>query len=65
MREGDIISSVRDSSVASLADFYRQVWKCGPAGADIPIEIVRDRRSIWLRIKSADRNSYLKKPKLH
>ena len=33
LREGDIITSVRDSSVASLADFYRQVWKCGPAGA--------------------------------
>jgi S1-C subfamily serine protease len=65
LREGDIITSVRDSSVASLADFYRQVWSCGPAGVDIPIEIVRDRRSIWLRIKSADRASYLKKPKLH
>jgi S1-C subfamily serine protease len=65
MREGDIISAVRDSSVEDLGDFYRKVWNCGPAGADIPIEIVRDRRSIWLRIKSADRNSFLKKPRLH
>jgi S1-C subfamily serine protease len=65
MREGDIISAVRDSSVDGLADFYRKVWNCGPAGVEIPIEIVRERRSVWLRVKSADRESYLKKPRLH
>jgi S1-C subfamily serine protease len=65
LREGDIIASVRDSSVEGLSDFYRKVWNCGPAGAEIPIEIVRDRRSVWLRVKSADRNSFLKKPRLH
>jgi S1-C subfamily serine protease len=65
LREGDIISSVRDSSVEGLSDFYRKVWNCGPSGAEIPIEIVRDRRSVWLRVKSADRNSFLKKPRLH
>ena len=65
MREGDIVSSVRDSDVDSLADFYRRVWECGPAGTEIPIEIVRDERSMWLRIKSADRGSFLKKPRLH
>jgi S1-C subfamily serine protease len=65
LREGDIISSVRDSSVEGLSDFYRKVWNSGPAGAEIPIEIVRERRSVWLRVKSADRNSFLKKPRLH
>lgn len=65
MREGDIISAVRDSSVSELADFYRKVWSCGPAGAEILVEVVRDRRSQWLRIKSVDRSSHLKKPRLH
>ena len=65
LREGDIISAIRDSSVDSLGDFYRKFWNCGPAGVEIPLEVVRDKRSIWLRIKSADRNSYLKKPRLH
>jgi S1-C subfamily serine protease len=64
MREGDIISAVRDSSVEGLADFYRKIWACGAAGVEIPIEVVRDRRSFWLRIKSADRNSFLRKPRL-
>jgi S1-C subfamily serine protease len=65
VREGDIVLGVRDLSVDSLADFYRKVWSCGPAGTEIPIEVVRDNRAIWLRIKSGDRGSYLKKPRLH
>jgi len=65
LRGGDIITSVRDSSVETLADFYHAIWSCGPAGAEIPIEIVRDKRSLWLRVKSADRASFLKKPRLH
>ncbi len=65
LRSGDIIASVRDRGVDSLAEFYREVWACGPAGAEIPIEIVRDKRNLWLRIKSADRSSFLKKPRMN
>ncbi len=65
LRRGDIVSAVANSSVVSLADFYRKVWNCGPAGAEIPIEIVRDERSIRLRIRSTDRSGHLKKPRLH
>jgi S1-C subfamily serine protease len=65
MRSGDVISSVRDRSIDSLADFYREVWASGPAGVEIPIEVVRDRRSAWLRVKSGDRASFLRKPRLH
>jgi S1-C subfamily serine protease len=65
LHQGDIVSGVRDQGVESLADFYRKVWSSGPAGTEIPIEVVRDNRSMWVRIKSADRGSYLKKPRLH
>ena len=64
LRQGDIISDVRDGEVDGLADFYRKVWSSGPAGAEIPMRIVRDGRETWLRVKSADRNSFLKKPQL-
>lgn len=64
LRRGDIVSEIRDLDVEGLADFYRKVWKGGPAGTEIPIRVVRDRRGLWLRIKSADRSSYLKKPRL-
>jgi hypothetical protein len=48
-----------------LSEFYHEIWSCGSAGAEIPIEIVRDKRSLWVRVKSADRASFLKKPRLH
>ena len=65
LRQGDIVSGVRDFGIDSLGDFYRKLWSCGPAGTEIPIEVVRDERSIWLRIKSADRGAFLKKPRMH
>ncbi|AJD45552.1 serine protease [Rhizobium sp. SEMIA 4085] len=64
LREGDIISEIRDGEVAGLADFYRKLWRSGPAGVEIPMRILRDGREAWLRIKSADRNSFLRKPQL-
>ncbi len=64
LQRGDIISDVRDAEVDSLADFYRKLWTVGEAGAEVPMRIVRDGREAWLRVKSADRNSFLKRPSL-
>jgi S1-C subfamily serine protease len=64
LQRGDVISDVRDAEVDSLADFYRKVWTIGEAGAEVPMRIVRDGRESWLRVKSADRNSFLKRPML-
>lgn len=64
LQRGDVISDIRDSEVEGLADFYRKLWSSGPAGAEVPLRVVRDGRETWLRVKSADRNSFLKKPLL-
>lgn len=64
LRQGDIVADVRNLEVEGLADFYRKIWASGPAGNEIPIRIIRDDRDMWLRIKSADRDSFLKKPVL-
>ena len=64
IKSGDVIVGVNGEQPKSLADFYRKVWSSGPAGTEIPIEVVRGNRSHWLRIKSADRASFLKKPRL-
>jgi len=64
LRRGDVISEVRDGEVESLADFYRKIWSSGPAGTEIPMRVLRDGRETWLRVKSADRNSFLRKPRL-
>lgn len=64
LRPGDIISDVRDGEIDGLADFYRKLWASGPAGAEVPIRIVRAGRESWLRVRSADRASFLRKPHL-
>jgi S1-C subfamily serine protease len=61
---GDVLAGVGGSEIESLADFYRKIWSRGPAGVEIPIEIVRDGRAMGLRIHSADRSSFFKRPRL-
>jgi len=64
MRQGDIISEIRGEEVDGLADFYRKMWTSGPAGAEIPMRVLRNGSEAWLRVKSVDRNSFLRKPLL-
>ena|SRR6185437_933837 len=64
IKEGDVIWAIRDESVTGLADFYRKLWASGPAGTEIPIEVVRDGRTVWVRVKSVDRTQLLKTPRL-
>jgi S1-C subfamily serine protease len=64
LKRGDVISEIRDGEVDGLADFYRKIWNSGPPGAEIPMRILRDGREAWLRVKSADRNDFLRKPQL-
>lgn len=64
MRRGDIISDIRDAGVEGLSDFYRKLWESGPPGSDVPIRVVRDGRETWVRVRTADRNSFLRKPSL-
>lgn len=64
LQQGDVISDIRDREIDGLADFYRQVWQSGPAGTEVPMRVIRDGRETWLRLKSADRDSFLKKPQM-
>jgi S1-C subfamily serine protease len=64
LQRGDVISEIRDGEVDGLADLYRKIWQSGPAGAEIPMRVLRNGREAWLRVKSADRGSFLKKPQM-
>jgi S1-C subfamily serine protease len=64
LRRGDILASVRGAEIADLGDFYRKVWRCGDAGVEVPIEIIRDGRALGLKVHSADRAGFLKRPRL-
>jgi hypothetical protein len=43
----------------------REIWRLGPAGVDVPLTVVREGRSTRVVVRSADRNSFLKQPRLH
>lgn len=62
LRPRDIVTDIRDKEVRSLADFYRNVWSSGPAGVEVPMRVLRDGLGVWLRVKSADHGTFLRKP---
>jgi S1-C subfamily serine protease len=64
LRRGDVLASVRGAEIEDLGDFYRKVWQCGAAGVEVPVEIIRDGRALGVRIMSADRSGFLKRPRL-
>ncbi len=64
VRLGDIVRDVGGSPVDGLADFYRSVWRRGPAGADIPLTLAREGRVKDVVVRSVDRSALLKKPQL-
>jgi S1-C subfamily serine protease len=62
IKSGDIINELDGSEVAGLNDFYRKLWAKTPAGSEFSLRIVRDGRENWVRVKTADRDSFLQKP---
>jgi S1-C subfamily serine protease len=65
VRPGDIAIDVAGAPVGNLADLWRTVWAYGKAGADIPMTFLRDGKPRRCTIKTADRASFLKSPRLH
>jgi S1-C subfamily serine protease len=65
IRTGDIVLSVAGKDVNDLAGFFRNIWAQGQAGVEVPITIYRDGETMDLRVKSSERNRFLKGPSLH
>ena len=65
LKRGDLVKKAGDMETTNLADFYRSVWSRGPAGTDVDLTIERDGDQFDLRMTSADRQSYLRRPKPH
>ena len=65
LRTGDIILSVAGKDVRDLASFFRRIWAQGPGRrrrADLDLSRRRDH---GVRVKSSERNRFLKGPSLH
>ncbi len=65
VRPGDLVLEVARERVSALADLFRKVWRLGPAGTEVPLTLARDGAPVRVRLRSADRNDFLKKPQLH
>jgi S1-C subfamily serine protease len=61
----DVVLEVDGERPASLADLFRRVWQLGPAGTEVALTLSRNGEVIQARLASADRNDFLKKPRLH
>jgi S1-C subfamily serine protease len=62
---GDLVLEVGGERVAGLAAMFRRIWSTGPAGNDVVLTLSRRGASSEIEIRSADRNDFLKKPRLH
>jgi S1-C subfamily serine protease len=65
LRTGDIILSVAGKEVRDLASFFRRIWAQGQAGVDVPLSVYRDGETMEFKVKSSERNRFLKGPSLH
>lgn len=61
----DVVLRVGDEDVEDLADMWRKVWAQGEAGVEIPLTLMREGQELEMRLKSADRNSFLKHASVH
>ena len=62
---GDAVIAVGGEKPKSLADLWRKVWAHGAPGAIVPLKLGRSGKMLELRLTSADRADFLKKPHLH
>jgi len=65
VQAGDLVLGVAGERTASLADFLRKVWQLGGPGVEVPLMLARQSDVLRVSLRSADRNDFLKKPRLH
>ena len=65
LRTGDIVLAVAGTEVNDLASMFRRIWAQGQAGVEVPITVYRDGDTKELRVKSGERDRFLKGPSLH
>lgn len=65
VRQGDRVLAVAGEQVRELAHLFRSIWRTGIAGVEVPLTLLREERIIEIRVRSAERNDFLRKPPLH
>jgi S1-C subfamily serine protease len=65
LRVGDVVLAIAGDEVSDLAGLFRRIWSLGHAGVEVPLLIYREGRTVEVRLRSGDRNRFLKGPSLH
>ena len=63
LEPGDVIVRVAREPVVDLGDFYRRVWGLGPAGARVPLTVMRGEAAIEVTVRSKDRYDHFRTPR--
>jgi S1-C subfamily serine protease len=64
VQSGDVVLEVGGQRVSELVPFFHAIWRLGPAGTEIPLLLIRDGTRVDVKIHSAERGDFLKKPRL-
>ncbi len=64
IQPGDIIVDVDGTRVGELAELFRRIWGMGAAGVPVPLTLARGGAPARVRVQSADRADFLKRPRL-
>ena len=65
VRTGDMVIEVGGARINRLPELFRKIWRVGPAGTEIPMTLARDGSIQRVKVRSVDRSSLMKKPRLH
>ena len=57
LKLGDIITSVNSLPVTKLSNLFREIWKLGDAGVEVPLSIIREGEKLDFKVVSSDRES--------
>ncbi len=65
VRPGDRVVGFGDEEVTDLGVLWRRLWSSGEAGTPVRLRLQRDDAEVVVRVKSADRQSFLRAPRMH
>ena len=58
VKPGDIIVSIADEPVTSMAGLFRSLWRYGPAGTGVPLTLSSGSKERKVVLDTIDRNSF-------
>jgi S1-C subfamily serine protease len=58
IRLGDVIVAIGGQIIKGQAEFYTRLWSRGPAGVEVPLDVLREGRIQKVTVTSADRDTY-------